>query len=574
MKLKRFTATIITFFVLIGITSCGIPADSELTNVHSSILRADKSQPLIDNSDLYKNDVNTSVKTMYITTCPGVAESNTNHTWTEINTYSDVDYENMGVARYENNILLQEGDENGPYTGEGSLGAGLTENATIRIRGQSSTRATQKNYRISLTEEKWNDQKVINLYKSEADFLRFTNKLMYDLMKTIPNMVPMRTQFVHLYVKDAAAGSTSFVDYGFYTQIEQPNKRFLESHNLDKNGQLYKAQMFEFYRYNDAIRVKDDPNYSVEKFEEVLEIQGSDEHEKLIAMLEDLNNYDMDIKDVVEKWFNRDNLYTWVAFQILMGNIDSECHNFMLYSPSDSNTFYMLNWDCDGAFVKEKQAYRGGEFDVGWQRGMANFWGSVLYKRLLKDDDFRKEFNAVIKDVKDELLSDASKKMIKDYAGVVRPYLYSGSDLQHAKVNAETYDSMVETIPTWIEANYNNYLEDLNRPMPFFIGEPIRQNNKTILYWEGAHNFGGGSITYHVEMADNFEFENKLLDDTIEAASDINVSYIYKDVLPEGDLYVKVTAVNEAGESRPAFDYVLSRDTGRSVRVYGCKKLQ
>ena len=32
--------------------------------------------------------------------------------------------------------------------------------------------------------------------------MRFRNKLAYDLIRGIPQMVGLRTQFVHLYVKD------------------------------------------------------------------------------------------------------------------------------------------------------------------------------------------------------------------------------------------------------------------------------------------------------------------------------------------------------------------------------------
>ena len=55
--------------------------------------------------------------------------------------------------------------------------------------------------------------------------MRFRNKLTYDLMKKIPQMLSLRTQFVHLYVKDNTDGtSDSFADYGLYTQVEQLNK--------------------------------------------------------------------------------------------------------------------------------------------------------------------------------------------------------------------------------------------------------------------------------------------------------------------------------------------------------------
>lgn len=54
--------------------------------------------------------------------------------------------------------------------------------------------------------------------------LRFRNKMAYDLIRGIDQMMGLRTQFVHLYVKDETSGSNSFDDYGLYTQVEQLNK--------------------------------------------------------------------------------------------------------------------------------------------------------------------------------------------------------------------------------------------------------------------------------------------------------------------------------------------------------------
>jgi spore coat protein H len=177
----------------------------------------------------------------------------------------------MGVDRYCVNGLLQVGDENGPVMGELGYGQNVP-NATVSIRGQSSSKNEQKNYKITIKDNKgtWNDQKVINLNKHVSDYSRFTNKLCYDLMTQIPDMISLRTQFVHLYVKDMTeGGSGEFEDYGLYTQVEQLNKRALKSHGLDKNGQLYKVNYFEFYRYPDVIKLKNDADYDVEAFEEM-----------------------------------------------------------------------------------------------------------------------------------------------------------------------------------------------------------------------------------------------------------------------------------------------------------------
>ena len=172
--------------------------------------------------------------------------------------YSVYDYEDMGVERYQVAGLLQVGDENGPTQGEVGYGESVP-NATVQIRGQTSSQNAQKNYKIELKKNKgtWRGQRTINLNKHMTEGMRFRNKLAYDLIRGIPQMVGLRTQFVHLYVKDNTEESgVKFEDYGIYTQVEQLNKTALKSHGLDSNGQLYKINSFEFYRYEDIIKKK------------------------------------------------------------------------------------------------------------------------------------------------------------------------------------------------------------------------------------------------------------------------------------------------------------------------------
>lgn len=96
----------------------------------------------------------------------------------------------------------------------------------MQIRGQSSSKNEQKNYKIELKsgKGKWRGQRTIALNKHMGEGLRFRNKMAYDLIKGIDQMMGLRTQFVHLYVKDETSGSDSFDDYGLYTQVEQLNK--------------------------------------------------------------------------------------------------------------------------------------------------------------------------------------------------------------------------------------------------------------------------------------------------------------------------------------------------------------
>ena len=195
---------------------------------------------LRDNTYLYKDD--NSVITMYLTVREGNASEGTDHTWEEINSYSAYYYDEEGIDRYKAEALLQVGNERG--IPEGNLGYGeTTPNAIVQIRGQTSSRNPQKNYKIELKPNKgsWNGQTTIALNKHMTDGLRFRNKMGFDLLSGIDELMSLRTQFVHLYVNDLTDGEDEgFEDYGLYTQVEQLNKTALRTHGLDRAGYLYK----------------------------------------------------------------------------------------------------------------------------------------------------------------------------------------------------------------------------------------------------------------------------------------------------------------------------------------------
>src|SRR5690606_33747335 len=178
-------------------------------------------------------------------------------------------------------------------------------------------------------------QQRLNLNKHIDDMSRIRNKLSFDLMETIPDTTSLRTQFVQLYVKDLSNGEKDapYQDYGLYTHVEQPNKKFLKAHMLDPNGYLYKTKFFEFFRYPDQVKSTSDSNYDVTKFEEIFEIEGREEHDKLIEMLDAVNDYSIPIDETVEKYFDVDNFLTWTAMNILMDNMDTNSQNYFLYSP-------------------------------------------------------------------------------------------------------------------------------------------------------------------------------------------------------------------------------------------------
>ena len=519
---------------------------------------------LRDKDSLYENDDDTSVVTMYLTVSKGNTSENTYHTWKEINSYSAYDYEDMGVERYQVAGLLQAGDENGPT--EGEIGYGETvPNATVQIRGQTSSNNAQKNYKIELKKNKgkWRGQRTISLNKHMGEGMRFRNKLAYDLIKGIPQMIGLRTQFVHLYVKDNTEGETDrFEDYGIYTQVEQLNKTGLKNHGLDSRGQLYKINSFEFYRYEDIIKKEDDTGYDKTAFEKMLEIKGDSDHTKLISMLTDLNDYSIGIEDILEKYFDEENIVYWMAFQILMGNVDTQNRNMYLYSPLNSDTWYFIAWDNDGSLMRPEYELRNFVDQNSWEKGISNYWGNILFQRCLKSQSFRENLNNAILDLKGYLNKEMLASKIESYKNVLKPYLYSMPDAEYEPLTSEQYDQIAAALPDEIEKNYQMYLESLEAPMPFYIGVPSVDGSSLRFNWEVSYDLDAEDISYSVEIAKDYMFR-----EIIYRKSDLVVPETEMEIPEAGQYFVRVRATNASGNTQDAFDYYVT-DEGKQ---YGMK---
>ena len=519
---------------------------------------------LRDNPELYTVYDDSGVVTMYLTVSRGNDSENTNHSWAQINHYSAYDYEAMGVPRYQVNALLQVGDENGPLPGE--LGYGVeAPNATVQIRGQTSSRYIQKNYKIKLKKNKgtWRGQRTIALNKHQQDGLRFRNKMAYDLIKGIDQMMGLRTQFVHLYVKDLTDSSSGvFEDYGLYTQVEQLNKTALKAHGLDSTGQLYKVNFFEFYRYEDAIKLTTDPTFDQAKFDSYLETKGSSDHSKLIEMLEKLNDESQPMEKLLETYFDVENIAYWMAFQLMTGNIDTQNRNMYLYSPQNSDTWYILDWDNDSMLERTEYEIKCFSEGKSWEWGISNYWGNVLFRRCLQTASYREALDTAVQELHDYLNADRIEEMTAHYRTITEQYIWQMPDMEHLPLTRTQYDMVAKALPEEIEENYQQYPEGYHYPMPFYIGLPRIANGQLQLSWDTSYDFNAEDISYTVELARDYQFrqmvyreEHVVLPMTQTAAP------------AAGQYFIRVRATNASGYTQDAFDYYVI-DSGK---VYGVK---
>ncbi|MGG4440723.1 CotH kinase family protein [Brevibacillus fortis] len=561
MKKKRFILSLLALGVaLAGCTQVSPEVSTREKPAATSQVQQTKpiSEGLVDNRSVYEQDVDGSLVYLYVTVVNEENEGLKTTTFKEIN--QSPNGMNEKGEDLKAKVIMQEGTVEGPV--QGLFGYGETRaNGSIELRGESSRKSEQKSYKIRLYDKAgyWRDQRNINLNKHKSDLTRVRQKLSFDYFEQIPHMTSLRTQFVNLRVKDLTGKNPDkdFVDYGLFTQVEQPNKTFLQSHGLDRNGNLYKAISFEFHRYEDIIKLATDPDYDKKAFETLLEIKGSEDHEKLISMLDDLHNPAIKTTDFLDKHFDRDNYYTWLASNILFGNADNAVHNFYLYSPSNSTKWYFLPWDYDGSWGKyEGRLEREPEKAIAdWQFGFSTYWVSKLFSRVFKDPDNVKALNEKVEEVSKIVTKEQTEKYVQSYYPIASKYVMQRPDLYNLPEDVSLFEVEYAAISLQPEQNKKRYFERLEKPMPFFMSEPRKEGDMLVFSWEHSYDLQGDDLTYEFAVSYDPAFTKR----HTEVKGLTGVEYKMK-APGKGRFFWRVMVRDSKGNTQTSFDKVEPAD--------------
>lgn len=492
------------------------------------------------------------VRVLYLTVGQGLSEDGTNHTFEELNDTDLQWLQQQGQKPYQCEAVVQFGNEQGPVSGQFGYGV-YSANATVELYGLKASGKPQKSYKLKIKEGEGNVEgmKTLLLSKSFSDPFRFTNKLCYELMQEIPQMMSTRTSFVHLYIKDVTERwDTKFVDYGLYTMVEPVNKKYLENRGLDKSGELYKAVDFDWKRHEDIIMQPTDGRFKKDAFEQILESKGSNDYSKLIALLDAVNDYSVPIEEIVWKYFDEENLYTFMAFQILVDNQDTDTENYYIYSPTGNDKFYFISWDNDAAFRQDYELLKDSTYDPGCERGAFLFRKSVLFNRILRDQKCVNRLTEKVYWLHESILCPENvKNKADELAAVAKEYIYSLPDRSFARVTSANYDMLLNKLAEQVNRNYYAYYDAIEGPWPFQIYEPERKEGGIILTWEESYALGM-NVTYEVMVAKDWEFTKPI----------ISKKGVEKPLLEIGDLepgqyFVKIYAVSEDGHKMGAVEY-------------------
>lgn len=443
-------------------------------------------------------------------------------------------------------------------------------NAKMRMRGSSTRLAAQKSYRVKLrstspcsssaTYPCWrNDEITLQFNKHPYDLTRVRNKLAFDLMREIPYLNSLRTQFAHITYNDGTADS----DLGLFTHVEKMGKEYLHNRGYNITSNVYKANEFNFNQDDKLVLNAGDPGPD---FEDVLEIENSSgDHSAVIAMVNALNDDSTDFNTTFNRYFNRNNYLAWLATNILMGNHDTRSQNFALYQPAGGERFYFLPWDYDGALGYENQPdvlAEGRTYDYTLL-GLSNWWDSPLHRRFLQQPGNIQLVIAAVEDIRSKYLTTANissktsaykpwvENIIKQNPDLADLPADSGSSLS----KAEQWDAEYGRLPTVIEANYQRFISGLQKPMPFWLSA-CTSSGQLILDWGWPLPFDiqGGALKYTVKVATTPDFLPGTLIHgpvVINAATSVSITQP-----AAGTYYLQVTAEDKNGHTTRSFNHV------------------
>ncbi len=524
--------------------------------VQEVVRELSSSAPLVENKDIYQLDTN--LYDIYLSVFPTEDEEGTLLDLSAFDLHESKDHSYNPVLNC-NIQILPEGELPSPLLDLNQ------ENATIRVRGNTSRANPYKNFKIHL-DNNANDffgQRVLNLNKDYFDISKVSTKLSTDLLAEMDDILGYRTYFMRLWIRDAslALEQQEFVYQGMYTELEQPNKTYLQARGLSENGSLYKARNFTF-TLNDALRDVNDPLYSQEAFEQVLGIrEGGGSHAKLLEMLDALNDPNRDFEEVFAAYFNEENYLTWLAFNVLLGHEDIINQNFLLYSPEDSQTWYFMNWDFDGglrfgAYESERpESLRGIQklLMVGLHRRYFQIPGSL--EKL--DTKMQELLNTHITRERVTGLAEA-------YKPVLDKTLREAPDLNILKYTPEQLFSYLDGLYDGILHNYDIFKASIQYPFSGFVAIPTRNQDGSVQFaWDSFYSPKLLPVTYTLQVYTDYNMENLVY----EIGGLQQTRYMLEEGLPDGTYYVLISGTDSQGYRQISLEHVEGRD-GNNNRYY------
>lgn len=451
-------------------------------------------------------------------------------------------------------VLFQEGNSAGRPLFGGFGASAVADNATVEVKGTAKTNRKYHNFKLRLKDSagRYNGQSILNLNKAYGNPCRIEEKFAFDLFALPEEMMSLRTEFVLLYVKNAASPDPEYESYGLYILTEQPDENYFLNRSLDAEGNLYKARNFDF-TISEALTDVDDEGYSKNSFEELLDIKQGQSHTALLSMTADVNNMEKDIDSVVAEHFNRDNLLTYLGMNVLLGNEEEASSGYLLYKPAASAVWYILPEDMGETM---KAAADPEHYQV-MNSGVSQFCGNLLYERFLQKPANREALTDRINELTERIGPDRVRELTDGYIPVLADFLTVNPDKGMLKASPDDIIRTVQNYYSVMLENRKNFLENIDRPEPVILLRAVSDEKNIQLRWQKPRAILGEPPTYKVQVAADPDFKDILFE---AAGLETESCTVPKSISGQLRAYFRVEALSANSETAGSANIFTDKD--------------
>ena len=287
--------------------------------------------------------------------------------------------------------------------------------------------------------------KKFNLNNNISDPSYLREALSYELFREAGIAAP-RVGWAHVNV---IVGDDEPTQLGFYSIIEQVDKRFLKRHYGSSKGLLLKPSTFGTFRYFGEDWTPYEDAYNPKT-------TATDQQKKRLIEFARLvqKGTDEEFASRVEEFLDMDQFLTFLSMNVLLSNMDSflgGSQNYYAYLNPKSNRFELLPWDLDhsfGAFplMGTPESRR----DMSIDRPGAQSSNNRVLERVLANDGFRDAYHRKLDSLLDTVFDEQKLQAQIEVAGdFVRPLIHESEQGK--------FDLVLGEAPTWGEPHVLKY---------------------------------------------------------------------------------------------------------------------
>ncbi|MFY0571499.1 CotH kinase family protein [Archangium lansingense] len=224
---------------------------------------------------------------------------------------------------------------------------GRTYPTVLSFRGRSTktdSRVVKKSWdvRFELKEERFEGKKNLELLATWKDGGYLTEKLWYDLAASVGLRVPT-ARYVHVklhLIQDDGSVITKYE--GVFTELESINNDFLEAHDFDDDGDLYRCGMHD-------CEMRQPPQ---EQYQERWDKKTNEKEpwDRLWSFLEGVNRTPPHrFPAFLQERLELEDYLTWLALETFINNdLQGDSRSYLLYDRETGKWTY-VPWDLNNA---------------------------------------------------------------------------------------------------------------------------------------------------------------------------------------------------------------------------------